>query len=182
MHANDIRQRLLALLTAAVLLALCGCAPSGPQDSAQPAAAPSPSPSLPQPTTPEPDSDSASEDALVFLTYTSEEDAIRDAQIFSEKTGVDVVVAEGSDQAYELMLLDFAAGKHTYDLMLIDNALGSLYTSDDLIDRGVLQPAAGIGADRALRVQHVARPATVRNARRGHLRPLPFCQDQSDRV
>ncbi len=143
MHANDIRQRLLALLTAAVLLALCGCAPSGPQDSAQPAAAPSPSPSLPQPTTPEPDSDSASEDALVFLTYTSEEDAIRDAQIFSEKTGVDVVVAEGSDQAYELMLLDFAAGKHTYDLMLIDNALGSLYTSDDLIDRGYYSPLQG---------------------------------------
>ena len=32
----------------------------------------------------------------MFLTYTSEEDAIRDAQIFSEKTGVDVVVAEGA--------------------------------------------------------------------------------------
>ena len=42
MHANDIRQRLLALLTAAVLLALCGCAPSGPQDSAQPEPLPSP--------------------------------------------------------------------------------------------------------------------------------------------
>ncbi|MGN1250933.1 MAG: extracellular solute-binding protein, partial [Candidatus Spyradocola sp.] len=120
-----MKKRGLCLLLALLCALLCACDNQPPAQTAETAA------SRPQ-------------EELVLLSDETElmEVCMRAAQ---EKYGVRVTLADTGNDAYEQMLLDFAAGRATYDVVCVSNALGDLYTADGLIDRGYFAPLSGCG-------------------------------------
>lgn len=75
------------------------------------------------------------ETGLVLLSY-DDELMTNYANAAYEQFGIQMVLAEVGNEAYEQMLLDFAAGKANFDIVCVSNALGNLYTADGLIDKG----------------------------------------------
>ena len=119
------------------LLLLCmllvGCAPSMPEGAPGPEDQTVISP---------PEQETPSSDPLVLLIDIPEQ-IDRYMQAFTERTSMEIELAEGTNAAYEQMLTDFAAGKCTYDVVGVDNALGSLYTMDTLVEQGYFYPLDG---------------------------------------
>ena len=119
------------------LLLLCmllvGCAPSMPEGAPGPEDQTVISPS---------EQETPSSDPLVLLIDIPEQ-IDRYMQAFTERTSMEIELAEGTSAAYEQMLTDFAAGKCTYDIVGVDNALGSLYTMDTLAAQGYFYPLDG---------------------------------------
>ena len=116
------------------LLLLCmllvGCAPSVPEGAPGPEDQTVISPSEQEPPSSEP---------LVLLVDIPD-NIERYMQAFTERTSMEIELAEGTSADFEQMLTDFAAGKCTYDVVAVDNALGSLYTMDSLLDQGYFLP------------------------------------------
>ena len=79
------------------------------------------------------------ETRLVLLSY-DDELMTNYANAAYEQFGIQMVLAEVGNEAYEQMLLDFAAGKANFDIVCVSNALGNLYTADGLIDKGYFLP------------------------------------------
>ena len=112
---------------------LVGCAPSVPEGAPGPEDQTVISPS---------EQETPSSDPLVLLIDIPEQ-IDRYMQAFTERTSMEIELAEGTSAAYEQMLTDFAAGKCTYDIVGVDNALGSLYTMDTLAAQGYFYPLDG---------------------------------------
>lgn len=119
----------VCLLLIVMLLSAAGCARQG---------APEQSPSALQ------TNEAAADGEAGLVVLSADEDLMSAyAKAAYEQYGVQVTRAEGSNEAEEQMLLDFAAGKASYDVVCISNALGYLYTADGLIDRGYFSPLSG---------------------------------------
>lgn len=119
------------------LLLLCmllvGCAPSMPEGAPGPEDQTVISPS---------EQETPSSDPLVLLVDIPD-NIERYMQAFTERTSMEIELAEGTNAAYEQMLTDFAAGKCTYDVVSVANSLGTLYTMDTLAAQGYFYPLDG---------------------------------------
>ena len=119
------------------LLLLCmllvGCAPSMPEGAPGPEDQTVISP---------PEQETPSSDPLVLLIDIPEQ-IDRYMQAFTERTSMEIELAEGTSADFEQMLTDFAAGKCTYDVVSVTNSLGMLYTMDTLVEQGYFYPLDG---------------------------------------
>ena len=134
-----LRRGACALLIAALLFPMAGCAQEQNPSVSQPGAA-----AVAQKTGGAADG----ENGLVVLSVDEEVMPVY-AKAANKRYGVQVTMADTTNAADEQLLLDFAAGKANYDVICISNALGYLYTSDGLIDRGYFSPLNGVAQVKA---------------------------------